>query len=57
MYLGIALRTKETLPNFRECRVGFPTSIVFRGLTGSQQTPGNWGVSRPVSRPDPIGGS
>ena len=26
MYLGRALRTKETLPDFRECRVGFPTS-------------------------------
>ena len=26
MYLGRALRTKETLPNFREYQVGYPTS-------------------------------
>ena len=26
MYLGKALRTKETLPDFRECRVDYPTS-------------------------------
>ena len=26
MYLGRALRTKETLPDFHECRVGYPTS-------------------------------
>ena len=26
LYLGRAPRTKETLPNFRECRVGYPTS-------------------------------
>ena len=40
LYLGRALRTKETLPDFREkCRVT-RHSRVFRGLTGSQQTPG-----------------
>ena len=26
LYLGRAPRTKETLPNFYECRVGYPTS-------------------------------
>ena len=40
LYLGRAPRTKETLPNFREkCRVT-QHSRVFRGLTGSQRTPG-----------------
>ena len=45
LYLGRAPRTKETLPNFREkCRVT-RHSRVFRGLTGSQRTPGFWGVT------------
>ena len=45
LYLGRAPRTKETLANFREkCRVT-RHSRVFRGLTGSQQTPGFWGVT------------
>ena len=36
-----ASRTRETLPDFREsCRVT-RHSRVFRGLTGSQWTPGN----------------
>ena len=40
-YLGRAPRTKETLPDFREkCRV-IRHSLVFRGLTGSQRTPGS----------------
>ena len=40
LYLGRAPRTKETLPDFHEkCRVT-RHSQVFRGLTGSQQTPG-----------------
>ena len=40
LYLGRAPRTKETLPDFREkCRVT-RQSRVFRGLTGSQRTPG-----------------
>ena len=40
LYLGRAPRTKETLPDFREkCRV-IRLSRVFRGLTGSQRTPG-----------------
>ena len=45
LYLGRAHRTKETLPDFREkCRVT-RHSRVFRGLTGSQRTPGFWGVT------------
>ena len=41
MYLGRAPRTKESLPDFLKwCRV-IRHSLVFRGLTGSQQTPGN----------------
>ena len=45
LYLGRAPRTKETLPDFREkCRV-IRHSRVFRGLTGSQRTPGFWGVT------------
>ena len=39
LYLGRAPRIKETLPDFREkCQVA-RHSRVFRGLTGSQQTP------------------
>ena len=49
LYLGRAPRTKETLPDFREkCRVT-RHSRVFRGLTGSQRTPG-FGASQ-VSEP------
>ena len=45
LYLGRALRTKETLPNFLKwCRVT-RHSLVFRGLTGSQRTPEFWGVT------------
>ena len=45
LYLGRAPHTKETLPDFREkCRVT-RHSRVFRGLTGSQRTPGIWGVT------------
>ena len=44
LYLGRALRTKETLPDFLKwCRVT-RHPLVFRGLTGSQRTPGFWGV-------------
>ena len=40
-----APHTKETLPDFREkCRVT-RHSRVFRWLTGSQRTPGFWGVT------------
>ena len=46
LYLGRAPRTKETLPDFREkCRIT-RHSRVFRGLTGSQRTPGFWGVTK-----------
>ena len=42
---GRAPRTKETLPDFPEkCRV-IRHSRVFRGLTGSQRTPGVRGVT------------
>ena len=45
LYLGRTPRTKETLPDFCEkCRVT-RHSRVFRGLTGSQRTPGFWGVT------------
>ena len=48
LYLGRAPRTKETLPDFREkCRVT-RHSRVFRGLTGSQRTPGFWGITLSV---------
>ena len=44
-FLGRAPRTRETLPDFRElCRVT-RHSRVFRRLTGSQRTPGFWGVT------------
>ena len=33
--------TKETLPDFREEMSGHPIFMSFRGLTGSQRTPGN----------------
>ena len=47
-FLGRAPRTKETLPDFLKwCRVTRPP-LVFRGLTGSQRTPGFWGVTRLV---------
>ena len=48
LYLGRAPRTKETLSDFREkCRVT-RHSRVFHGLTGSQRTPGFWGVTSSV---------
>ena len=47
---GRAPRTKETLPDFREkCRVT-RHSRVFRGLTGSQRTPGFWGITMEVDQ-------
>ena len=45
LYLGRAPRTKETLPDFREEGRVTRHSRVFRGLTGSQRTPGFWGVT------------
>ena len=46
MYLGRAPRTKETLPDFVKWCGVTRQSLVFRGLTGSQQTPGKWGVTK-----------
>ena len=40
MYLGRAPHTKETLPNFLKWRRVTRHPLVFRGLTGSQRTPG-----------------
>ena len=45
-FLGRAPRTKETLPDFLKCRRVTRPPLVFRGLTGSQRTPGFWGVTR-----------
>ena len=40
LYLGRAPRTKETLPDFRECRVGYPTSMSIQRVNGlSTDTP------------------
>ena len=39
-FLGRAPRTKETLPDFLKWRRVTRPPLVFRGLTGSQQTPG-----------------
>ena len=44
LYLGRAPRTKETLPDFLKWRRVTRSPLVFRGLTGSQRTPGFWGV-------------
>ena len=48
LYLGKAPRTKETLPDFREKYRVTRHSRVFRGLTGSQRTPG-FGASHCLS--------
>ena len=45
LYLGRALRTKETLPDFLKWRRVTRHPLVFHGLTGSQRTPGKWGVT------------
>ena len=45
LYLGRAPRTKETLPDFLKWRRVTRHPLVFRGLTGSQRTPGIWGVT------------
>ena len=45
LYLGRAPRTKETLPDFLKWRRVTRHPLVFRGLTGSQRTPG-FGVSQ-----------
>ena len=44
-YLGRAPRTKETLLDFLKWHRVTRHPLVFRGLTGSQRTPGN-GVSQ-----------
>ena len=44
-HLGRAPRTKETLPEFLKWRRVTRHPLVFRGLTGSQWTPGFWGVA------------
>ena len=46
LYLGRAPRTKETLPDFLKWRRVTRHPLVFRGLTGSQRTPGFWGVTK-----------
>ena len=45
LYLGRAPLTKETLPDFLKWRRVTRPPLVFRGLTGSQQTPEIWGVT------------
>ena len=45
LYLGRAPRTKETLPDFLKWSRVTRRPLVFRGLTGSQRTPGFWGVT------------
>ena len=45
LYLGRAPRTKETLPDFLKWRRVTRHPRVFRGLMGSQRTPGKWGVT------------
>ena len=44
-HLGRAPRTKESLPDFLKWRRVTRHPLVFRGLTGSQRTPGFWGVT------------
>ena len=44
LYLGRAPRTKENLPDFLKWRRVTRPPLVFRGLTGSQRTPGFRGV-------------
>ena len=43
--MGRAPRTKETLPDFLKWRRVTRHPLIFRGLTGSQRTPGFWGVT------------
>ena len=40
MYFGRAPRTKETMLDFLKCRRITRHPLIFRGLTGSQRTPG-----------------
>ena len=50
LYLGRAPRTKETLADFLKWRRVTRPPLVFRGLTGSQRTPGFWGITVCVSK-------
>ena len=45
LYLGRAPCTKETLPDFLKWSRVTRHPLVFRGLTGSQRTPGFWGFT------------
>ena len=47
-HLGRAPRTNETLPDFLKWHRVTRRPLVFRGLTGSQRTPGFWGVTLTV---------
>ena len=47
-HLGRAPRTKETLPDFLKWRRVTRPPLVFCRLTGSQRTPGFWGVTKSV---------
>ena len=40
----VELPVQRRLPDFHEWRRVTRHPLVFRGLTGSQLTPGNWGV-------------
>ena len=44
LYMGRAPRTNETLPDFLKWRRVTRPPLVFHRLTGSQRTPGFWGV-------------
>ena len=45
LLVGRAPRTKETPPNFLKRSRVTRYPLVFRELTGSQRTPGKWGVT------------
>ena len=49
LFLGRAPRTKETLPDFLKWRRVTRPPLVFRGLTGSQRTPGFWGITNSLT--------
>ena len=46
LYLGRAPRTKETLPDFRECRVGYPTFTSIPRVDGVVDGPSGIGASQ-----------
>ena len=45
LYLDRAPRTKKTLPDFRECRVGYPTSTSIPRIEGLSTDPRVFGVT------------